>query len=88
MGRNRVSNDLNHVNDESTVTIKAKKSSSKPWLMPQFQSLHIKNYLQHDFDKLSQNVSRTSHNIFSLFFIEEILTNLIKYTNDYAALQI
>ena len=51
--------------------------------MPEFKSLPIKNGLLHGLDKLPQHVSRTSYDIFSLFFIEEILQKLVNYTNEY-----
>ena len=51
------------------------------WFMSQFKSLKIKNDLQHDFDKLFQHISRTSYDIFNLFFIEIFFQKLINYIN-------
>ena len=83
MNRNRVSDDANHVNDESIVIKSSKKSSSELWLMSQFKSFFIKNDLQHELDKLFQHISRTLYDIFSLFFTKEILQKLINYINQY-----
>ena len=83
MGRNRVSNDLDHVNDEPTATTKAKIPPPEPWPMPKFKPLKIKNGLQHGLGKLPQHVSRTPYDIFSLFFTKEILQKLVDYTNEY-----
>ena len=84
MSRNRVSDDADHVNDESTVIKPAKKPPPEPWPMPQFKPLPIKNGLQHELDKLPQRIPRTPYDIFSLFFTEEILQKLINYINQYA----
>ena len=83
MNRNRVFDDANHVNDEHTITKLFKQSFFKFWFLFQFESFSIKNDLQHDFDKLFQHVSRTSYDIFSLFFIEKIFQKLINYINQY-----
>ena len=85
MGRNRVFDDADHVNDEPTIIRKSKISSSKSWPMPEFKSFPIKNGLLHDLGKLFQHVSRTSYDVFSLFFIEEILQKLINYINEYGS---
>ena len=83
MSRNRVFDDANHVNDEHTITKLLKQFFFKFWFLFQFESFSIKNDLQHDFDKLFQHVSRTSYDIFSLFFIEKIFQKLINYINQY-----
>ena len=84
MNRNRVSNDLDHVDYESIVTKKTKKLSSKQWSMSKYKPLKIKNELQYDLDKLSSNVLCQSYSIFNLFFIESIFETLIKNINKYA----
>ena len=85
MGRNRVSDDLDHVNDEPTATTKSKKPSSAVWPMPKFVFIKIKNGLQYGLGKLPSNISCRSYNIFSLFFTVDILQKLADYTNSYAA---
>ena len=84
MGRNRVSDDADHVNDEPIATKPAKKPPPESWPMPQFEPLPIKNGLQHGLGKLPQHIPRTPYDIFSLFFTEEILQKLINYINQYA----
>ena len=83
MGRNRVSDDANHVNDPPIATKISKELPFKLWPMPKFTPLRIKSDLRHDLDVLSQHVSRTSYDIFSLFFTFEIFQHLIDCTNQY-----
>ena len=85
MGRNRVSDDADHVNDLPTATKIPKKPPPKFWPMPKFTSLRIKGDLRHDLGVLPQRVSRTPYDIFSLFFTFEILQYLIDCTNQYEA---
>ena len=85
MSRNRVSDDLNHVNDESTIKKRSKKSISKQWFMSKYKSLRIKNDLQYDLEKLFENFLCLLYIIFDLFFIEKILETLIVNINRYAS---
>ena len=83
INRNRVSDDANHVNDFFIVIKISKKFLFKFWSMSKFTSFRIKNDLKHDLDILFQRVSRTSYDIFSLFFTFEIFQYLIDCTNQY-----
>ena len=83
MPRNRVSNDVDHVDDALTATKIPKKPSPKVWPMPEFKPLRIKGGLKHGLDTLPQHVSRTPYDIFSLFFTPEILQHLVDCTNQY-----
>ena len=85
MVRNRVSNDLDHVQDQPTTTTKAKTAPPKPWPMPTFKPLKIKNGRQYGLGKLPSNYSCDAYSIFGLFFTDEVLERLVKHTNDYAA---
>ena len=83
MGRNRVSDDLDHVADAPTTTKKSKNPPPKPKPIPRFTFMKI-NDLIHGLDKLSIDVTSTPYRVFSLFFIDEILHKLTEYTNEYA----
>ena len=85
MVRNRVSDDLDHVQDEPTTTTKAKNPPPKPWPMPVFKPLKIKNGRQYGLGKLPINVFCNPYSLFTLFFTEEVMTKLMKHTNEYAA---
>ena len=85
MNRNRVFDDLNHVNDESTTNKRSRKSISKQWFMSKYKSFRIKNDLQYDLEKLSESFFCQLYSVFGLFFIEKILETLIENTNRYAS---
>ena len=84
MGRNRVSDDLDHVIDASTATKKSKKAPSKPKLLSSFTLMKIHNLI-HEQGKLSIDVVFTSYRIFSLFFNDAILQKITEHINEYAA---
>ena len=83
MGRNRVSDDLDHVADAPTTTKKSKNPPPKPKPIPRFNPMKI-NDLIHELDKLPIYVASTLYRVFSLFFIDKILHKLAEYTNEYA----
>ena len=83
MGRNRVSDDLDHVADASTATKKSKNSPPKPQPIPPFTLMKI-NDLVYGLGKLPTHVASTPYSVFSLFFNDEILGKLAEYTNEYA----
>ena len=82
MGKNRVSDDLNHVADAPTITKKSKKSSPKPKPLPSFILMKIHDLI-HERDKLLVNVAFTSYRIFDLFFSNVILQRIAEYINEY-----
>ena len=83
MNRNRVFDDLNHVNDEFIVIIKSKKLFFVVWFMFKFVFIKIKNDFQYELNKLFSNISCPSYNIFNLFFIVDIFQKMIDYINNY-----
>ena len=84
MGRNRVSDDLDHVIDAPTTTKKSSKNPPpKPKPLPPFTPMKI-SHLIHGLGKLPIHVASTPYNVFSLFFSDEILQKLVDYTNEYA----
>ena len=85
MGRNRVSDDLDHVVDQPTATKQAKKAPPKQWPMPRYTPLKIKKGPQYGLGKLPSDVPCEPYSIFSLFFTEDILELLVENTNKYAA---
>ena len=84
MGRNRVSDDLDHVADAPTTTKKSKNPPPKPKPIPRFTPMKISD-LTHGLGKLPTHVASTPYRVFSLFFTDEILHKLAEYTNEYAA---
>ena len=84
MNRNRVFDDLNHVNDEFTIIKTSKKSVSKQWFMSKYKSFRIKNDLQYDLKKFLENLFCQFYIIFNLFFTKKIFETLIINTNRYA----
>ena len=84
MGRNRVSDDLDHVADAPTTTKKSKNPPPKPKPIPPFNPMKITD-LVHGLGKLPSHVASTPYRVFSLFFTDEILHKLAEYTNEYAA---
>ena len=76
MGRNRVSDDLDHVVDAPTVTKKSKNLSPKPKLIPRFSLMKIKDLI-YGLSKLPTHVAFILYRIFSLFFTDEILHKLV-----------
>ena len=83
MGRNRVSDDLDHVADAPTTTKKSKNPPPKPKPIPRFTPMKITD-LVHGLGKLPTHVASTPYRVFSLFFTDEILHKLAQYTNEYA----
>ena len=85
MGRNRVSDDLDHVVDASTATkLRTKKPPPKPKPIPAFTPMKI-NKLVYGLGTLPTHVAFTPYNVFSLFFNDDILIKFVEYTNEYAA---
>ena len=84
MGRNRVSDDLDHVADAPTTTKKSKKPPPKPKPLPPFTPMKIHD-LDHGRGKLPVNVASTPYRVFGLFFSDVILQRIAEYTNEYAA---
>ena len=84
MGRNRVSDDLNHVADAPTITKKSKKSPPKPKPLSSFTLIKIHD-LVYERGKLPVNVASTSYRVFGLFFSNVILQRIVEYINEYAA---
>ena len=72
MGRNRVSNDLDHVVDVPAATKKAKNAPPKPKPIPPFTPLQITN-MECGLGKLPQGVPCLPYSIFTLFFGDDIL---------------
>ena len=83
MGRNRVSDDLDHVADASTATKQSKQPPPKPQPIPPFKLMKI-NDITHGLGKLPSHVAGTPYNVFSLFFNYDILQKIVDYTNEYA----
>ena len=48
MGRNRVSDDVDHVEQDPKLTRKSKKEPPKPWPLPSFSLMIITNPLTYD----------------------------------------
>ena len=84
MGRNRVSDDLDHVADAPTATKKSKKSPPKPKPLPRFTPMKIHD-LVHGRGQLPIDVASTPYRVFGLFFNDAILQKITEYTNEYAA---
>ena len=83
MGRNRVSDDLNHVADAPTTTTQSKQPPPKPKPIFRFKLMKINN-ITHELDKLPSYVVGTPYNVFSLFFNDDILQKIVDYINEYA----
>ena len=57
----------------------AKKRPLKPWLLPKFKPLHIDNWDTYSTPNLPSTVNRQDpFNLFSLFFMDEIMDKLIE----------
>ena len=84
MGRNRVSDDLDHVADAPTTTKKSKMAPPKPKPLSPFTPMKIHD-LVHGRGKLPINVAFPSYRVFSLFFNDTILQRIAENINEYAA---
>ena len=84
MNRNRVSDDLNHVVDQSTTIIKSKKPLFSIKSLSRFNILNINEDLKYELHKLFENVACESYSIFNLFFNDDILQMIIIHINEYA----
>ena len=82
MGRNRVSDDVNHVEQDPKPTRKSKKKPPKPWPLPTFSPMIITNPLTYD-EPIDINFA-TPYEIFTRFFTDDILNMLTINTNEYA----
>ena len=82
MGRNRVSDDVDHVEQELKSTRKSKKESPKPWPLPTFSFMVIINSFTYG-EPIDINFA-TSYEIFIKFFTDDILSMLTINTNEYA----
>ena len=67
MSKNRVSNDLNYVANQSTATTKIKKNLSSFKSIFKFNIMNIRDDLKYELDKLLENVARNFYNIFNFF---------------------
>lgn len=87
MGRNKVSDDIDHVPIDPKPRAPAKKPPPEPWKLPKFKPTQITNPLEHGQGNLPPNVNpQDPLQIFSLFFNQQILQTLANHTNEYAAL--
>ena len=65
----------------------AKTPPPKPWPLPHFEPLHINNWDDHSLLNLPSDVNQYNpYKLFSLFFTEDIINKLIKWTNKHAEL--
>ena len=83
MNKNRVSDDLNHVVDAFTATKQSKTFSSKSQFISSFKLMKIIK-LTHELGKLFAHIASTSYSIFSLFFNDDILQQIVEHINEYA----
>ena len=83
MGRNRVSDDLDHVADTSTATTKSKQPPPKPQPIPPFKPMKI-TQMTHGLGKLPSHMASTPYSVFSLFFSDDLLQKIVEHTNEYA----
>ena len=72
MGRNRVSDDVNHVKQDSKPTRKSKKEPPKPWPLLTFSSMTITNPLTYG-EPIDTNFA-TFYEVFTRFFTDDILS--------------
>ena len=65
----------------------AKKPPPEPWLLPEFEPLHINDWDDHGSPNILPNVdTHDPFKLFSLFFADEIMDKLIEWTNKHAEL--
>ena len=90
MPTNRTSNDIDFVPPTQysiPPTRKAKEASPQPGRCPTFEPLHIANFDDHGTPNLPPDPNINDPlAIFKLFFIDEIMDKLAKWTNEYAEL--
>ena len=90
MPSNHASNDLDLVQPTQYLippNRTAKKPPPKPQPLPNFEPLTIDNFNNHSKPNLPPNVDLYNpFQLFSLFFIDEIIDKLIEQTNEYAEL--
>ena len=78
MPRNKISDDLDHVREDSKPTQPPKQPPPRPWPLLKYTSVTISNALTHGQGYLSNTVaSDDPYAIFSLFFSEEVLEGLV-----------
>ena len=80
----RASNDIDYVKWKDPHTKKSKNPPLEPWALPLFTPLQIDDYF--DLGEPSVPPSLDWHDplaIFSLFFTDEILERMVKWTNEY-----
>ena len=92
MGRKRASNDIDFVEPPKYKILpswKVKKRSLEPWLLPNFESLHIDNPLRNGRAKLPNDVNTEDpYQIFKLIYTDELLEELTVHINKYAKLHL
>ena len=87
MPRNRVSDDLDHVQKDPKPVQVLKGRPPDPWPLPSCTPREINNALTHGQGYLPNTMnSDDPYSIFSLFFSEETLQVLVQHTNEYAFL--
>lgn len=90
MGRNRVSNDADHVPIGSPQRKtrqkkrKAPEGPPRPWRIPKFTPMHIDIDLT--YGRPNGLESKTLYEIFTLFLTDNMLDLIARHTNEYAAL--
>ena len=87
MGRNKASDDIDHVPIDDKHTNASKKPPPKPRALPEYHPINIKDPFTYGQSRLPPDVdSKNPYAVFSLFFNESTLQTLVNHTNEYAEL--
>ena len=88
MGRNRVSNNVDHIPIDAQAKRPSKERPPEPGLLPAFKPMKIGNLLTYGRGNLPTDVPSDPYTVFSLFFTDYILQVLADHTNEYAELNL